>query len=125
MTNWRGNSDIVIDRFDARFHLDIIEETKNEQDDSKFDFKDELASFKDINELKACNYERYRTIILNEADEIGEEQCLKQIEIEEKYGSVHDNAEKKSKYIRVEYISYFYFNESSIKRTKSSNRIQI
>ena len=33
-----------------------------------------------------CNYERYKALVQNEAADISEEQCLKEIEVEEKYG---------------------------------------
>lgn len=52
---WQGNEDIMIDRFDARAHLDFIREPKEEDED-------EVLS----NEERQLNYERYRILVQNE-----------------------------------------------------------
>jgi hypothetical protein len=96
MTKWRDDPDTVIDRFDARAHLDIIPESKDVDDSDKHLDENEK------NELRLINYERYRTLVQNETIGISEEQCLKQIEVEEKYGSatsdkkVHEKKEPKA-----------------------------
>lgn len=51
--------------------------------------------YADGNEMRACNYERYRTLVLNDTAEITEEQSLKQIELDEKYGPLGANDESK------------------------------
>lgn len=52
---WQGNQEIMIDRFDARAHLDFIREPKK-------DDEDEVLS----NEERQLNYERYRILVQNE-----------------------------------------------------------
>lgn len=52
---WQGNEEIMIDRFDARAHLDFIREPKNEDDEEVL-----------TNEERQLNYERYRILVQNE-----------------------------------------------------------
>lgn len=52
---WQGNGEIMIDRFDARAHLDFIREPKT-------DDEDEILSY----EERQLNYERYRILVQNE-----------------------------------------------------------
>lgn len=52
---WQGNEEIMIDRFDARAHLDFIRELKK-------DDEDEVLSY----EERQLNYERYRILVQNE-----------------------------------------------------------
>jgi hypothetical protein len=73
-TVWRGDDSITIDRFDARSHLDFIQEydgTKQKEPEPD-----------DSDESCMCNYERYRTIIQND----GLESILNPFEL--KYFSV-------------------------------------
>lgn len=42
------------------------------------------------------NYERYRTLILNESMGCTEQDCLKQIEHDEKLGGLNDKTDKKN-----------------------------
>lgn len=95
-TNWRGNSEVIIDRFDVRSHLDIIEDYDESKSASN---SDRTVQSNEIDEERMCNYERYKTLIQNEAADISEEQCLKEIEIEEKYGPLASEipSEKKTK----------------------------
>lgn len=86
----------MIDRFDARAHLDIIDEYA-QKNEAVVDEKAELVMYKDASEMRACNYERYRTLVLNDTAEVSEEQCLKQIELDEKYGPVAADEAKKPK----------------------------
>ncbi len=51
----------MIDRFDVRSHLDYLVEYKDPQDNG-----DEPIEIKD-NEERMLNYERYRTLVQNEA----------------------------------------------------------
>jgi len=53
--SWQGNEEIMIDRFDARAHLDFIREPKK-------DDNEEVLS----NEERQLNYERYRILVQNE-----------------------------------------------------------
>jgi len=53
--SWQGNEEIMIDRFDARAHLDFIREPKGENED-------EILS----SEERQLNYERYRILVQNE-----------------------------------------------------------
>lgn len=52
-------------------------------------------------EEKMLNYERYRTLILNESIGCTEQDCLKQIEQDEKLGGLNDKTDKKN-------AKYFY-----------------
>ena len=53
---WQGNTDVMIDRFDVRAHLDIIPEV---QQSNKI--HDDLAY-----EERQINYERYRILVQND-----------------------------------------------------------
>lgn len=52
---WQGNEEIMIDRFDARAHLDFIREPKEDDEDEVL-----------TNEERQLNYERYRILVQNE-----------------------------------------------------------
>jgi hypothetical protein len=56
---------VTIDRFDARSHLDYIQE----YDGSKHKNEQDQYESNDLEEICMCNYERYRTIIQNDAFE--------------------------------------------------------
>ncbi|RMZ96342.1 CLK4-associating serine arginine rich, partial [Brachionus plicatilis] len=101
MTKWRGDEEVLIDRFDVRSHLDFLPE----HDDQK-----EKKNLKESekNEERMLNFERYRTLVQNEALGISESQCLKQIEVDEKYG---DKSEKKIKDNKAK-IGYTYSDSS-------------
>ena len=58
-TKWRGDESTMIDRFDARAHLDYLVDYKDPEGE-------ELGEVKD-NEERMLNYERYRTLVQNEA----------------------------------------------------------
>lgn len=68
---WQGDPNVLIDRFDARSHLDIIPE-----------FKASSETKKEWDE-RQNNFERYRILVLNEFEKISEDKFLKQIHIEE------------------------------------------
>ena len=76
MTPWQGNSEILIDRFDVRAHLDYIPDIKNDADSFPEEAKD----------MRPLNYERYRILIQNSFLKLKEEKFLKQIALEEKFG---------------------------------------
>ncbi|VDK53780.1 unnamed protein product [Anisakis simplex] len=56
---WQGDPQVLIDRFDARAHLDFIAEVNRKDDEHRPTI--------DVEELQ-CEYERYRILILNEFD---------------------------------------------------------
>ncbi|GMR56493.1 hypothetical protein PMAYCL1PPCAC_26688, partial [Pristionchus mayeri] len=67
---WQGDSKILIDRFDARSHLDNIQKPKHRE------------TPKDSPEAKMeilCDFERYRILIINEYRKVGEKEYLKKI----------------------------------------------
>lgn len=56
MMPWQGQPDILIDRFDVRAHLDVIQEVP------AFKKEDEEMTY----EERTMNYERYRILVQNE-----------------------------------------------------------
>jgi len=76
MMPWQGNSEVLIDRFDVRAHLDYIQDVKNIEGSFEEEAKD----------MRPLNYERYRILIQNSFLKVKEEKFLKQIALEEKYG---------------------------------------
>ncbi|TKR87904.1 hypothetical protein L596_012233 [Steinernema carpocapsae] len=76
LRKWQGNPNILIDRFDARSHLDFIPEAKQRNDD------DWDSTGLDEEEAR-CDYERYRILVSNEYKKVGEKQCLKEITTKE------------------------------------------
>lgn len=52
---WQGNEEIMIDRFDARAHLDFIRESKKDDEDEQMSYEE-----------RHLNYERYRILVQNE-----------------------------------------------------------
>lgn len=58
---WQGQSDIMIDRFDVRAHLDFIpSRPKKDDSDSSQDSGEEVW------EERQASYERYRILVQNE-----------------------------------------------------------
>ena len=55
MMPWQGNSEVLIDRFDVRAHLDYIQDVKNIEGSFEEEAKD----------MRPLNYERYRILIQN------------------------------------------------------------
>lgn len=72
---WQGQKDNIIDRFDARAHLDFIPPL------STADAEDNPS-----NDDRVANYERYRILAQNEFLGISEEKFLQQLYLEEQYG---------------------------------------
>jgi splicing factor, arginine/serine-rich 16 len=58
-TKWRGDDNTLIDRFDARSHLDFLVEYNDPSGEEPLEALD--------NEERMLNYERYRTLVQNEA----------------------------------------------------------
>ncbi|XP_050542618.1 CLK4-associating serine/arginine rich protein-like isoform X2 [Daktulosphaira vitifoliae] len=89
MMPWQGNDEIMIDRFDARAHLDFIREPKKEDTDDELSYEE-----------RQLNYERYRILVQNEFLSMPESKFLHQLLVEEKFGPVGksdaDDAKKKS-----------------------------
>lgn len=52
---WQGNQEIMIDRFDARAHLDFIREPKTDDEEDELSYDE-----------RQLNYERYRILVQNE-----------------------------------------------------------
>lgn len=73
---WQGQKDNIIDRFDARAHLDFIPPLPGASEDS--------ATLS--NEERQINYERFRVLAQNEFLGISEEKFLQQLYLEEQYG---------------------------------------
>jgi len=87
MMPWQGDENNMIDRFDVRANLDIIPEyvpekisippSKSEDEDERF-----------------ANYERYRTLVENEAAGLSEEYSLHQIYMDEHFGVISKGNEE-------------------------------
>uniref|UniRef100_A0A1I8AAT2 DRY_EERY domain-containing protein n=1 Tax=Steinernema glaseri TaxID=37863 RepID=A0A1I8AAT2_9BILA len=90
LRKWQGNPDILIDRFDARSHLDYIPEVKQEDEDSW----DTLGMHE---EETPCDYERYRVLVANDYKKISEKQWLKDIATKEFWGETKNKQNQKAK----------------------------
>ncbi|KAF8381919.1 hypothetical protein PRIPAC_71061, partial [Pristionchus pacificus] len=67
---WQGDGKVLIDRFDARSHLDhILKPTHREVAKDSPEAKMEIL----------CDFERYRILIINEYRKVGEKEYLKKI----------------------------------------------
>ncbi|CAF1311337.1 unnamed protein product [Adineta steineri] len=90
LTAWRDDETTMIDRFDVRSHLDIIDEyaLKHQQNQQA---SETTMSEAEQNDERLCNYERYRVLIHNESTGVSEEQCLRDIEFDEKFGALRDD----------------------------------
>ncbi|KAG5898618.1 hypothetical protein JTB14_020994 [Gonioctena quinquepunctata] len=82
MMPWQGQSDILIDRFDVRAHLDYIPPAGKQEEE-------ELTQ-----EDRQINYERYRIIAQNSFLSLSEEKFLKQLHLEEQYGYTEMKSKK-------------------------------
>lgn len=80
---WQGQKDNIIDRFDARAHLDFIPPPPPPNtSDPNSTTTDELMT----SEERQTNYERFRILAQNEFLGITEEKFLQQLHLEEQYG---------------------------------------
>ncbi|GMT09265.1 hypothetical protein PFISCL1PPCAC_562, partial [Pristionchus fissidentatus] len=86
---WQGDSKIMIDRFDARSHLDIIQKPANRERP-----KDSPEAKMEI----LCDFERYRILIINEYRKVGEKDYLKKIAEAEYW---HKNSAATNKTLRA------------------------
>lgn len=104
MMPWQGNTDVMIDRFDVRAHLDMIPEVQ-----PSTGIHDDLSY-----EERQINYERYRILVQNDFFSIPEGKFLNQINLEEKFGPVLKNAEQEpSKKRPSAAIGYNYDDDSA------------
>lgn len=87
MMPWQGDNTNMIDRFDVRAHLDMIPAMNP--------IKPKLTPEEEKDERR-CNYERYRILVQNEYAGISEEQCLKQIEVDETF-PIHSKSRENQK----------------------------
>ncbi|KAL1285247.1 CLK4-associating serine/arginine rich protein [Trichinella pseudospiralis] len=77
---WQGNPSVMIDRFDVRAHLDTLPSKENATGEKKGSTtKQKMDSY--------LNYERFRILVINDFLKVQEEQFLKQMYMEEHYGS--------------------------------------
>ncbi|XP_041353654.1 CLK4-associating serine/arginine rich protein-like isoform X2 [Gigantopelta aegis] len=104
MMPWQGNRDNMIDRFDVRAHLDFIPE---------YDPKKETPMKVNDDEERHLNYERYRTLVENEAAGLTEEQALQQIYIDEQFGPPDRTAEEEKKKLAGKKAAIGYTYEDS------------
>ncbi|KAK3716936.1 hypothetical protein RRG08_026726 [Elysia crispata] len=88
MMPWQGDNTNMIDRFDVRANLDLIPPYVPDKT-SQSDALDEDERF--------GNYERYRTLVENEAAGLSEEQCLHQIYLDEHFGTLTKSNEEEKK----------------------------
>lgn len=116
MMPWQGNEEIMIDRFDARAHLDFIREPKKDDEDEQMSYEE-----------RHLNYERYRILVQNEFLTISENKFLHQLYLEEKFGPVTksdaDDAKKKSTANAA--IPYKYSDEDTIQTDDSRKYLDI
>ncbi|ESO02526.1 hypothetical protein HELRODRAFT_188738, partial [Helobdella robusta] len=88
MQPWQGDSEVLIDRYDVRSHIDYLPTVTHIEEEP------------DIEESR-CNYERYRILVQNDCAGVSEDQCLHQIYIDEQFGSIEPSVkteeEKKKK----------------------------
>lgn len=83
---WQGQADNMIDRFDARAHLDYIPTYVSTNEPTE-----------KTAEERQCNYERYRVLVQNQFLGLSEEKFLKQLHLEEQYGYTADLESSKKK----------------------------
>ncbi|CAF0958562.1 unnamed protein product [Adineta ricciae] len=121
LTPWRDDESTLIDRFDVRSHLDIIDEYSLRTQQGS-----ELLTETEQNEERLCNYERYRVLIHNESTSVSEEQCLRDIENDEKFGALRDEhpasreAKKKKSIGKKAEIGFAYDDAPATTSSKKS-----
>ncbi|KAH7730327.1 splicing factor [Aphelenchoides avenae] len=86
LRKWQGDPTVLIDRFDARAHLDYIPEPSVKPEREK-------TLKEDVEELQ-CDYERYRILVLNEYQKIAEKDFLKQIAANEFWQAASSHTHK-------------------------------
>uniref|UniRef100_A0A914VGF1 Suppressor of white apricot N-terminal domain-containing protein n=1 Tax=Plectus sambesii TaxID=2011161 RepID=A0A914VGF1_9BILA len=83
LRKWQGDETVLIDRFDARAHLEIIPEYKPSKDDI-------LSDQEEASESKFM-YERYRVLVINEFQKVSETDFLKGIAEKEHWPSMRSS----------------------------------
>uniref|UniRef100_A0A915DH80 Suppressor of white apricot N-terminal domain-containing protein n=1 Tax=Ditylenchus dipsaci TaxID=166011 RepID=A0A915DH80_9BILA len=115
LRKWQGDPNVLIDRFDARSHLDQIVELP------KAEAKAKQAFTEDPIELQ-CEFERYRILIFNEFMKVSEKTCLQQIAAKEFWpggsntgASIHKKElEKKKKSVESKAAIGFSYGDSDV-----------
>ncbi|EDV28668.1 uncharacterized protein TRIADDRAFT_51816 [Trichoplax adhaerens] len=115
MMQWRGQPDILIDRFDARAHLDYLPNFESDNEDNKQTYDD-----------LQLNYERYKILAKSDFLGVSEDMVLQQIELEEdiplsvRKVSAASEAEKEKLSEKAATINYQYA-EKADENTKNSD----
>lgn len=111
---WQNQKDNLIDRFDVRAHLDYIPPPNAK--------KEETQEEKITEQDRQLNYESYRVLAQNEFLGVSETEFLRQIQVEEKFGSAEktggDGDKKKKNSLANAAIGYTY--EDSTATTSTS-----
>lgn len=109
---WQGQKDNLIDRFDVRAHLDYIPPPrKEEQQEEKITEQDRQA-----------NYESYRVLAQNEFLGINESDFLRQVQMEEQFGSAEKgggDSDKKKKNSQANAAIGYTYEDSTAGATTS------
>jgi splicing factor, arginine/serine-rich 16 len=106
---WQGQKDNLIDRFDVRAHLDYIPPQQKKEEDQQQEKVSEQE--------RQVNYECFRVLAQNDFLGINETDFLRQINIEEQFGSTEksidsDKNKKKNSQLNAA-IGYTYEDSSS------------
>lgn len=113
MMAWRGDPEIMIDRFDVRAHLDMIPDKPGIAP---------LLRPDELEEERRASYERYRILVQNETAGVSEEQCLNQIHIDEQFGAIETKKDKEEEKKRLAEkkaaIGYTYEDSTPAKEEK-------
>ncbi|KAI6232187.1 DRY-EERY domain-containing protein [Aphelenchoides besseyi] len=110
LRKWSGNQQILIDRFDARSHLDQIAEPRST--------KLTLTQKEEIEEIQA-DYERYRILVLNDFQNVNQTKFLEQIAAKEfwqprhSHGNHRSDQEKKKKLAKERAAIGFSYGDST------------
>lgn len=112
---WQGQADNLIDRFDARAHLDFIPPISTTKP------LDEIST-----EERQCNYERYRILAQNDFLGMAEDKYLHQLHLEEQFGvSAQFESEKVKKKGTGAAIGYTYDDNEPVPFSQTiANAIQ-
>uniref|UniRef100_A0A1I7RP40 DRY_EERY domain-containing protein n=1 Tax=Bursaphelenchus xylophilus TaxID=6326 RepID=A0A1I7RP40_BURXY len=107
LRKWQGDSNILIDRFDVRAHLDSIDESKHK--------KTTLSQEEEVEEIQ-CDFERYKIVILNEFEGIDQTESLNNIAEKEFWDDRRkDNSKDKKKKKKKESAAIsFSYGDSAV-----------
>ncbi|VDM25674.1 unnamed protein product [Toxocara canis] len=118
LRKWQGDPQVLIDRFDARSHLDFIGEVIRDDDEHRPSV--------DVEELQ-CEYERYRILILNEFDRVSERTFLKEIAAKEFWPDESTSTnrieleKKKQSRDKKAAVAFSYEDTTTVKGTSQSH----